>query len=101
MGSKDGFVELGFTYELGGDRGRSVLCLPRCDVGTLRHDPGTFLSWWSMVCLGMFSAPAYDTFYILDGATYAELEQIETRSSFGGGYILGNVTFWFRTQLKT
>lgn len=78
-----------------------VLCLPRCDVGTLGHNPGTFLSWWSMVCLGMFSAPAFGTFYILDGATYAELEQIETRSSFGGGYILGNVSFWFRTQLKT
>lgn len=51
--------------------------------------------------LGSFSAPAFGTFYILDGATYAESEQIETRSSFGWGDILGNVTFWVRTQLKT
>lgn len=40
MGSKDGFVELGFTYELGpGDR---FLSAKVGDVGNLRHDPGHF-----------------------------------------------------------
>lgn len=78
MGSKDGFVELGFTYELGpGDR---FLSAKVGDVGNLRHDPGHFELVEFLHLFGGFSAPAFGTFYILDGATYAELEQMETGS---------------------
>lgn len=92
MGSKDGFVELGFTYELD-VRGRSVFVCQGAMLGTSGMTPERF-ELVKFGLLGSFSAPAFGTFYILDGATYAELEQIETRSSLEGVDILGNVTFW-------
>lgn len=89
MGSKDGFVELGFTYELG-VRGRSVFDCRGRDVGNRRLDPGRFEPV-EFGLLGGFSAPAFGTFYILDGATYAELEQTETRSSFVTGVLFSEM----------